>query len=221
VTTTRGSDRRAHRAAVRADRTGSGPTLDARPVARFPGAGAKFALLGEVLMIGLLITLVGIVVVTLPIALAAGIRHLRRFVAAEDSRLSFFWRDVRAGLASGALVGLATAAIAVALLIDIDLARSGFLPGGAVVEIVGWAGLGALAVALLAAAGAWTPEAGWKAAIRGIPVDVSRDPIGALYFLSAAVFVVVLTWALPPLLPAAIGCAALAVVAVPQRRRTR
>ncbi|MFS0865794.1 hypothetical protein AB3M83_00485 [Microbacterium sp. 179-B 1A2 NHS] len=219
--TSRGSDRRAHRAAARADRTGSGPTLEERPAVRFPGAGAKFALLGEVLLVGLLITLVGVVVVTLPVALAAGIRHLRRFVAAEDSRLALFWADVRAGLAPGAVVGLAATAIALVLLLDIDLARSGFLPGGAVVEVVGWAGLAALGVALLTAAGLWTPARGWRAAIKATPAAVAGDIRGSLFLLAAAGLVVLLTWVLAPLFIAAVGCAALAVVAVPERRASR
>lgn len=219
--TSRGSERRAHRAATRADRTGSGPTLDERPPVRFPGASAKFALFGEVLLTGLLITLVGLLVVTLPVALAAGIRHLRRFIAAEDSRLSLFWADVRAGLAPGALVGLVATAVALLLVLDIDLARSGFLPGGAVVEVVGWAGLAAVAVALLIAAGRWTPTGGWRTAIRAVPAAVAADVRGAVFLLAAAALVVLLTWVLPPLFVAAIGCAALAVVAVPERRASR
>lgn len=214
-------ERRDRRAAVREARNGSGPTLGDGPTSRFPGAAAKFALLGEVLLTGLLISLVGIVIVTLPIALAAGIRHLRRFIAAEDSRLALFWADVRAGILPGAVVGLATLVITALLLLDIDLARSGFLPGGGVVEVVGWAGLAVLAVALLSAAGRWTPDAGWRAAVRGTPRAVAADLRGALFLVAAAALVVVLTWQLPPLFPAAIGCAALAVVAVPERRISR
>ncbi len=213
--------KREHKAALRADRSGSGPTIEERPPARFPGAGAKFALLGEVLMIGLLIALVGVLVVTLPAGLAAGIRHLRRFVAADDSSLVFFWADVRRAIGGGVVVGLvATVAVAV-LLLDIDHARSGFLPGGFLIEIVGWVGLAAVAVALLAAAAAWTPEAGWRAAVRSVPRTIAADPIGGLYLVATAGFVVVVTWVLLPLLLPALGLAALAAVAIPERRRTR
>ncbi len=217
----RGSERRAQRAAVRGDRDGSGPTLAERPPARFPGAAAKFALLGEVLVIGVLVTLVGLAVVTLPIALAAGIRHLRRFVAADDSGLRLFWDDVRRGIAPGAVVGLVAAAAVLILALDIDLARSGFLPGGVVVEIVGWAGLAVVAVALLVAAQQWTPELGWRAAVRAVPASVAADPAGAAYLLTAAGLVAFLTLILVPLFPAALGCALLAAVAVPERARRR
>ncbi|WP_404434702.1 hypothetical protein LG299_08430 [Microbacterium lacus] len=213
--------KREHKAALRADRSGSGPTIEERPPARFPGAGAKFALLGEVLMIGLLVALVGVLVVTLPAGLAAGIRHLRRFVAADDSSLVFFWADVRRALPMGAVVGLASTVVLVILLLDIDLARSGFLPGGILIEIVGWVGLAALSVAVLVAAAAWSPETGWLAAVRSVPRSVAADPVGGLYLVATAGFVAVVTWVLLPLLLPALGLAALAAVAIPERRRTR
>lgn len=213
------ADRRAERAAVRADRSGSGPVLEERPPARFPGAAAKFALFGEVLLIGLLVLVVGALIVTLPVALAAGIRHLGRYVAAEDSRLGLFWRDVRAGVAGGAVVGLVALVIAAVLGVDILLARTGMLPGGVVIEAVGWTGLAALAVALLVAAGAWEPTAGWRQAVRDVPAIIRGDVRALAFYIAAVALVVILTWMLPPLLPAALGCAVLAVVAVPHRRR--
>ncbi|WP_295575435.1 DUF624 domain-containing protein [uncultured Microbacterium sp.] len=215
------TSRRAQSAAVRADRSGSGPTLAERPPARFPGASAAFALFGEVLQVGLLITLVSLPVVTLPAALAAGIRHLRRFVAAEASPISAFWADVRRALVPGSLVGLVATVLALVLLLDIDLARSGLLPGGAVVEVVGWIGLAVVSVVVLAAAGAWTPERGWRAALRAVPGHLRADIAGAGYLVAAAGFVVILTWMLPPLVIGGLGCAALAVISVPTRRRRR
>lgn len=211
--------KREYKAAVRADRSGSGPTLDDQPAARFPGAGAKLALFGEVLMVGLLIALVCVPIVTLPAALAAGIRHLRRFIAADDSALRFFWKDVRSGLAGGSLVGGGVLLLVALLLLDIDLARSGFLPGGMVIEVVGWVGLAALALALLAAAAAWSPELGWRGALRAVPRAVAADIPGAAYLIATAIFVVVLTVVLVPLLLPALGMAAFAAVAVPERRR--
>ena len=151
-------DRRQLRAARRADASGSGPTLEERDAPRFPGAGGAFALFGEVLMVGLLVTIAGLPIVTLPAALAAGIRHLRRYVAAEASPAAWFWQDVKKALPGGLVVGFAGLVLTLLLLLDIDLARSGALPGGGAVEIVGWVGLAVVAVALLAAAGAWSPR---------------------------------------------------------------
>ncbi|WP_349428938.1 DUF624 domain-containing protein [Microbacterium sp. LWS13-1.2] len=214
-------NRRELRAARRADASGSGPTLDEREPARYPGAKGAFALFGEVLLIGLLVTAAGILVVTLPAALAAGIRHLRRYVNAEQSHARTFWQDWRAALPGGLVVGIAAVALTLLLLLDIDLANSGALPGGALISIVGWLGLVAGAVALLVAAGAWIPERGWRGAVRGIPSALAADPVGALYLAAAAVLVGVMTWMLAPLIVAGLGCAAFAVVAVPARRGRR
>ena len=212
--------RREERARLRRERDGSGPAREGAEPQRNPGASGRFALLGEVLWTGLLIAVVGIAVVTLPAALAAGIRHLRRCVAAEDSRMGLFWRDVRAGLVPGAAVGLGALVLTLVLLLDIDLARSGFLPGGPVIEVVGWVGLAVVAVVLLASAGAWTPDIGWRGALRTTAQVVRDDVAGAVYLLATAGFVVVVTWALIPLVIPALGCAALAVVAIPVRPRS-
>ena len=105
--------------------------------------------------------------------------------------------------------------------VDIALAGAGVIPGSGTIAVVGWAGLVALAVALLSAAGEWTPETGWITAFRAVPAAIKADAVGALYLAATAVFVGVVTWALAPLFIAGIGCAALAVVAVPARRRRR
>lgn len=214
-------DRRQFRAARRADASGSGPTLDEREPARFPGAKGAFALFGEVLLTGMLVTAGSLAIITLPAALAAGIRHLRRYVNAEGSHARTFWQDYRRALPGGLVVGLATAVVTIILVLDIDLAGSGALPGGPVIAVVGWVGLVAVAVALLEAAGSWTSEGGWRTAVRGIPSAVAADPVGAVYLAAAAVLAGVVTWMLMPLIIAGLGCAAFAVVAAPARRGRR
>ncbi|WP_240659004.1 DUF624 domain-containing protein, partial [Microbacterium sp. CPCC 204701] len=155
-------DRRELRAARHADASGSGPTLDEREPARFPGAKGAFALFGEVLLTGMLVLAGGLAVLTLPAALAAGIRHLRRYVNAEASHARTFWQDYRRALPGGLVVGLVALVVALVLVLDIDLAGSGALPGGPAIAVIGWAGVVAGAVALLTAAGSWTPERGWR-----------------------------------------------------------
>jgi hypothetical protein len=208
------------RAARRAALSGSGPTRDdATTSARFPGARSAFGLLGEVLLIGVLVAIVSLPVLTLPAGLAAGVRHLRRFLRAEDSALEWFWRDVRASLVGGIGVGAASVVIAVVLALDIDLASSGLLPGGPLVGAVGWAGLAALVLVLFTAAGNWTPGIGWLGALKAVPRALRADPAGAAYLVATAGFAVVVTWQLAPLIVPALGCVALAIVAVPERPR--
>lgn len=209
------------RAARRADVSGAGPTLDDAPRGRHPGASGAFALLGEVLMTGMLIAVASLPLLTLPAALAAGCRHLRRYLRADDSRLALFWRDLRDALPGGLVVGAGAAVLTAVLMLDIALAGTGALPGGDLVAVGGWIGLAVVAVAVLAAAGSWRPAGGWRAAVRAVPRTLAGDPAGAAYLVATAGFVGVVTWMLPPVLLPALGCAALAVVAIPERQRAR
>jgi uncharacterized membrane protein YesL len=212
-------DRQELRAARRADASGSGPTLEERDPARFPGATGAFALFGEVLLTGLLITVAGLPVVTLPAALAAGIRHLHRHLNAEQSHVATFWREWRAAFRSSVMLGVATAALAIVLTVDITLANSGVLPGCLIVVVIGWVGLVAAGTALLVAAAAWSPEPGWRTAYRSIPTTLITDPLGVAILAAAVILVGVITWMLTPLVIAGLGCAALAAISVPVRRR--
>ena len=215
----RATDRAARRAAL----SGSGPTHDdSAAAARFPGAKSAFGLLGEVLLIGIMMAIVSLPVITIPVALAAGVRHLRRYLRADDSALVWFWRDARDSLLGGIGIGAASAVIAAVLALDIDLAATGVLPGGPVVAVVGWVGLAALVLALFLAAGRWSPKVGWLGALKGVPGAVRADPAGAAYLVATGVFAGVVTWQLAPLVIPALGCIALAIVAVPERpRRSR
>ncbi|WP_197517267.1 hypothetical protein [Microbacterium karelineae] len=210
---------RVERAARRAAASGSGPTHDAP--ARNPGAMGAFALFGEALLVGILVAVAGVFVVTLPAALVAGIRHLRRYVHGDGSPLEAFWRDLVRALPTGLLVGVAVAILAGALALDIALAGSGALPGGSAISAAGWVVAGLAGGALLLACGAWDPAAGWSGAVRAIPGAVSADPVGAIYHVIAAAFVGLAAWMLIPLAVPALGCAALAAVAIPARARRR
>ncbi len=130
------------------------------------------------LLVGILVAVVSLPVLTLPAALAAGVRHLRRYLKAEDSGLEWFWRDVRSSILGGIGIGAASVVIAAVLALDIDLAGSGVLPGGPIVGVVGWLGLAALVLVLFTAAGRWAPGLGWLGALKGVPAAVRDDPAG-------------------------------------------
>lgn len=213
--------RRTESAARREDLSGSGPVVGDRQLGRFPGVTGAFALFGEVLLVGMLIAAGGILVITFPVALAAGTRHLRRYLAAEASTMRMFWTDYAHALLGGVVVGGLATSMIVTLIIDIDVAGSGALPGGQFIVTVGWVLLAGVSALLLASAGSWSPESGWRTALRTGWRRLVGDPVAATYFVAASTFAVVATWALPPLLVPALGCLALAVVAVPERPRRR
>ncbi|WP_029150449.1 hypothetical protein [Microbacterium indicum] len=209
----------ASRARRRAAASGTGPTADA-PAAN-PGATAWFALLGEVLLTGIGVTVASLPLVTLPAALAAGHRHLRRYVRAEGSSFGAAWRDFARALPGGILVGAGALALAAVLAVDIAFAGSGALPGGSAFVVAGWAVAVAAAGALLVAAGLWDPSSGWRGALRALPAAVTSDLAGAAYVALAGGLVLLATWMFAPLLVPALGCASLASVAAPARPRRR
>ena len=208
---------RARRAADRAARSGSGPLPSSATIARFPGAAAKFALLGEVLLVGVVVLVLSIPLVTLPAAVAAGAAHLRRFIAAEGSSMRLLLADFRAALRGG--IGVGTAALVVAGVLTLDILVAPSVPGGGVVAVVGWVLLVALGAVVVLAAASFSPDAGWIAAFRRLPAAVAADPGGAAYTAVAVGFTGFITTVLVPLLLPAMGCLVLALVAIPERPR--
>lgn len=188
-------------------------------VLRWPGAANRFALFGEVLWVGILVVACSLPIITAPAALAAGIRHLRRFLAAEASGVGLFLVDVRRALAGGLVVGGVAVLAALLLVLDVSLAAGGVLPGGPLVGIVGAAGLVALGLALLLAASGWSAETGWRLAVRTVPARLVADVPGAVYLVAALLLTAVVTWQLVPLIVPGVGCLVFAVVAVSERRR--
>ena len=87
---------------------------------RFPGATGAFALFGEVLLVGPARSPSAASCWSpCPAALAAGIRHLRRYLNAEASPQRQFWRDYLKALPGGLVVGGAALVLVLVLVLDI------------------------------------------------------------------------------------------------------
>lgn len=188
---------------------------------KWPGAVGKFALFAEVLWIGILTVAGALLLITLPAAIAASSRHLHRYLLAERSTLGQWWSDFVSALRTGWVVGSASVVLAAILLFNLLLAGTQVLPGWQAVFIVGLLALTAFALALLQTAVRWSPEKGWRQAVRdGLQAFVSdRGAIGPL--IVALVLTVVVTWQLPPLIVPGMGCLVFAVLVVKERERKR
>ena len=208
------ASRRRHRArTVRPDVDGS--------VLRWPGARQRFALFGEVLWVGALMAIVSIPVVTWPAAVAAGSSHLRRFVHAEATPVSEFFRDTVRALPGALGVGAATTALGVLVGLDVALAAGGALPGGvAVAFLVGAVGAAALVLAVVAAS-LWSPGTPWKSLLRISPRVVRADLSGTAYTVVALALGAVIAWQFLPLGIPVLGMLAFALVAIGERRLVR
>ncbi|WP_150307248.1 hypothetical protein [Planctomonas psychrotolerans] len=208
---------RAVRSARRIEASGAGPARAGYAPGRWPEAGARFALFGEVLLVGIAVSVLSVGVITIPLALALGVRHLRRHLRSESSTLGDVLADARRGAVPSLALGVLVAIAGLVLVIDLALAADRLLPFAEVVGAAGAAAALALIVVLLTAARLWTPEQGWIAAFRGCPENWRRDPAGVLYLLAAIGLVAVLAWQFVPLVLPGIGCLLLAVVAIPER----
>lgn len=188
---------------------------------KWPGAEGKFALFAEVLWMGILTVAGGLLIITLPASIAASTRHLHRYLLAERSTLGQWWSDYLAALRTGWLVGLTTTALASVLLFNLLLAGTQVLPGWQAVFVVGLLALGALALTLLQTAVRWTPQKGWRQALREGVQAFASDPGAIVPLLVALALTVVVTWQLPPLIVPGLGCLVFAVLVVKERERTR
>jgi hypothetical protein len=209
MTLQRGESKRRSRGAASARRAaadGSG--------LRWPGAADRFALLAEVLFTGLIVAIVSLGIVTIPLALAVGVRHLRRFVLAEATGLALVWADVRAGFVRVLPVGAGVALAGLVLGADLVLISSGVLPGGVAVAVVCTALLAAIAVVVLVAATDWEPGARWGALVRSAARRSVRDVRGSALLAGGLLMTVVSAWQLAPLVVPALGCLVFAALAV-------
>jgi hypothetical protein len=213
------SSRRQVRAARSQAVSGTGPS--SAEAGAWPGAKQRFALFGEVMLTGIIVLLVSLPLVTIPLAVSVGQRHLLRFLRAEGSQLALVGLDVRQGFIGGVGIGCAWLAATGVLLMDVLLVSSGALPGGVAVGAVAVVLLSALTVLMLRVAAAWTPDGGWRTATRAGWAALRADLVGSAYLLAAAVMVVLFTWMLPPLIVPALGCACFAVAALAARRQAR
>jgi hypothetical protein len=191
-----------------------------RPRPRLVASGG-FALLGEVLLTGVVITVLALPGVTLPAALAAGVGHLRRSVNDEGSPFSLLWRDFREAVVGGLGVAVGSLLGAAAALFAIGLAGADPTPVGIAMSIAGWLGLGIVATAMAMAAGAWTRAGGWWRAVRGLRDQLDNDPAAAVYLFVSLAVAAVLTWQFLLLLVPSLGLVAFAVVAVAARSSGR
>lgn len=202
----------------RAAATGSGPATPGFQVPRFPGATGRFALFGEIMLVGLIATVLSLLVITLPLALALSARHLRRYLKGEASGPRLFWDDLKAGLGGGLLVGLAMLVLLAAAILSLAIAPTDLTGFGAVMTVAGWLAIAAVAVTVLMLAGDWEPRTGWSGAIRRIGDRFEADPLAVVYLLLVAALVVVCAWQLGPLVIPALGVAVFLVVVLRERR---
>ena len=180
-------------------------------------ATSRFALFGEVLLVGATVLLVSVPVVTAVPALAVGVRHLRRFLAGESDSISTAVRDLVPALRDLWPLGLLVPGALGVLAFNVWFAAAAGSPGaraaGAVSATVGVAGV----VVALRTAGRWIPGENWWLAVRAAAHRARRDLVGSALLVAAVAMCAVLVWMLAPLILLIGGLLVLAMLAVENR----
>jgi hypothetical protein len=193
----------------------------------------RFALFSETLLAGVLVLVLSIPLVTIPAAYAAGIAHLERHLSGRDDSVRGLWSTFRAALPGSWKLGIATAAAAVVIVLNLLLAWVGQLPGREVVLPATLILAAGAAVLLLRTAAAWSDFAGhgvsggagsgpdarsaWRSALETGQAVSLRDWTGSLLLVAALFGAVVFVWMLAALFVVVPGILILASAAVKLR----
>ncbi|MFC7534534.1 hypothetical protein [Actinoplanes sp. GCM10030250] len=178
----------------------------------------RFALFGEVLLTGVLVSLASLGLVTALPAAIAGAGHLRRHVDGDGGGRAAVAADFRVAFRRlpAANVGLPV----LAALLAWNLTAGRQAGTAAYVACLAVAALGTITVVRLA--GSWTPAdpPGSATAIRTALRHTASDPAGSLLLAGAVLGAVAIGWMLPPLVAVTPGLLLLASLAI-HRRRSR
>ncbi|MDQ0689653.1 Poxvirus protein I5 [Arthrobacter sp. W4I7] len=191
----------------------------------------RFALFSETLLAGVLVLVLSIPLVTIPAAYAAGIAHLERHLSGRDDSVRGLWNTFKAALPGSWKLGIATAAAAVVIVLNLLLGWVGQLPGREVVLPATLILAAGAAVLLLRTTAAWSDFAGhggsgsgtgpgadarsaWRSALETGQAVSMRDWTGSLLLVAALFGAVVFVWMLAALFVVVPGILILASAAV-------
>lgn len=200
----------------RADRRGDAEDRSA-PRGTLAYGTTRFALFGEVLLVGVIVGVLSLPVVTMVPALTVGVRHLRRHLVGEADSTRRLLRDLPPAVRDLWPLGLLTPVVLALFSFNLWLATTDLAPGGWGVGAVS-AVLGVVVVVVvLRVAGTWEPGQRWWPAVRVAGRRARQDLAGSFLLIGAVVMCGVLVWMLMPLVLVVGGLLAFAMLAVEYR----
>jgi len=199
--------------------TGRGGAAQRRPRIAGVLGSRRFALFGEMLVIGLAVSLAALPGVTALAAFAAGSAHLRRHLDGGSASLREALRDLGSALRGGWAwsAGAALAVIGVAVALASPAAAS--VPGGTVAPLASAVAAAAALLVLLRACARWERGASWTALVRAAARRTVVDLPGTALLALALALSGVIVWMFAPLVVVVPGLVTFAVVAVEARIR--
>jgi len=206
---------------MRANRADETENDGSAPRGGLANGTTRFALFGEVLLVGVIVLVLSLPVVTVVPVLAVGVRHLGRFLVGENDSLRRMLRDLLPAIRDLWPLGLLTPAALVLLAYNVWFARTGLQPGGQAFGVVNAVVAAGVVVVALRVAGAWIPGQHWWRSVRAAARCARLDLGGSALLVAAVVMCGVLVWMLTPLMLIVGGLLALAVLAVEHRSGQR
>jgi len=151
---------------MRANRADETENDGSAPRGGLANGTTRFALFGEVLLVGVIVLVLSLPVVTVVPVLAVGVRHLGRFLVGENDSLRRMLRDLPPAMRDLWTLGLLTPAALVLLAYNVWFARTGLQPGGQAFGVVNAVVAAGVVVVALRVAGAWIPGQHWWRSVR-------------------------------------------------------
>lgn len=181
---------------------------------------SRLALFAEVVLTGVLALLGGLVVLTVPAALAAGVAHLRRHVHGSPTTLRQFARDWLRAIPATLPLAIGLVLIGALVTINFDIAGTGALPSADLVRVVSLSLLVVAVTVTVRAAGCWSDEEGVGRDLGAVALTraawrrTAGDPSGSLLVTVATAAAALLPVLVQPLVVVVGGLVCMAVVAV-------
>lgn len=188
------------------------------PVFAKPATRAKFETFGQMLLVGLGVTLFALPLVTLLPAVAAGARHLENEVAGRADQSNGFFKLTWQAIRGGWLYGAVTTTVLLLLACNIVFAAQNVVPGGRVLIFASGASGVAVLLLVCRAASIWLPEEPWQALFRKARILTFDDPVGTGYILAGVLGTATVVWMFPPLVVIAPGILVISLVACERQR---
>ena len=180
--------------------------------------GGAFARFGEMLLVGVAVSVLSLLGVTALPAFAAGVAHVRRHLHSRPDGVADLGRDFLAAWRGGWGWPVTAAAALALLAFEVSAVGSGAMPGGTVGLVVVLMVAAVVVVALLRAAAGWQPGARWRDVLLAGSRRTTDDLVGSGLLLVGVALSSLVVWMFAPLVVIVPGLLCFAAAAVEGRR---
>jgi len=175
------------------------------------GSTRGLPLFAEAVYAGAVVCVIGVAVVTVPLGIWVGARHIRRFLRSERSGLAEMGADIKRGFRALTALGSVLLVAVCASAMSAFLAGVAEVPGARLIALANGIVIFVEVVTATVMASAWLPGVSWKSAVTRLAVPKLLR--SCLWCGIAVICTLFMAWQLLPLLIAGAGLISLAAAA--------